>query len=100
MEDRDLQAFAQPALDLEAFGRLDVLEVDAAEARLQAGDDVHELVGVTLVELEVEDVDAGEGLEEDGLALHHRLGCERPDGAESQDGCAVGYDGDEVGARR
>ncbi len=38
MEDRDLHLLAQPALDLEAFRRLDVLEVDAAEGRLQRGD--------------------------------------------------------------
>ena len=35
VEDRDLHALAQLALDVEALGRLDVLEVDAAERRLQ-----------------------------------------------------------------
>ena len=36
VEDRDLHALAELRLDHEAFGRLDVLEVDAAEGRLQA----------------------------------------------------------------
>src|SRR5690606_32925562 len=60
VEHRDLQPFAQLALDDKAVRRLDVLEVDAAEGRLEAGDDVDELVGVLLVDLDVEHVDAGE----------------------------------------
>ena len=31
VEDRDVHQFAQPLLDDEAVGRLDVLEIDAAE---------------------------------------------------------------------
>ena len=49
VKDRDLHASAQACLDQEALGRLDVLEVDAAEGRLQAGDNFHQLVGVGLV---------------------------------------------------
>ena len=90
----------QPLLDLEAFRRLDVLEVDAAEGRLERGDHVDELVDVLLVDLDVEDVDAGELLEQDRLALHHRLGGERADVAEAEHGGAVGDHGDEILARR
>ena len=43
VEHRDLQPLAQLALDVEALGRLDVLQVDAAEGGLQAGDDVDQL---------------------------------------------------------
>jgi hypothetical protein len=46
VEDRDLHALAQLALDVEALGRLDVFQVDAAEGRLQRGDDVDQLVRV------------------------------------------------------
>ena len=52
-----------------------------------------------LVDLDVEDVDAGELLEQDRLALHHGLGGERADVAEAQHGGAVGDDRDEVLAR-
>ena len=89
---------AQPRLDLEAFRRLDVLEIDAAEGRLQRRDDVADVVDLVGVDLDVEDVDVGEFLEQDRLALHHRLGGEGPDIAEPEDGGAVGDDGDEVGA--
>jgi hypothetical protein len=64
VEDRDLHALAQLGLDVEALGRLDVLEIDAAEGRLHPGDRFDERVGVVLGELDVEDVDAGELLEE------------------------------------
>src|SRR5262249_33756762 len=91
---------AKLLLDVEALRRLDVLQVDAAERGLQRGDDVHELVRVQLVQLDVEDVDAGELLEEDALALHDGLAGERADVAQAQHRGAVGDDGDEVGARR
>jgi hypothetical protein len=48
VEDRDLHALAQLALDDEALRRLDVFQIDAAEGRLQRGDDVDQLVGVVL----------------------------------------------------
>src|SRR5690606_31736030 len=51
VEDGDLHALAQLALDHEAFGRLDVFEVDAAEGRLEPGNDVDQLVGVVFVDL-------------------------------------------------
>jgi hypothetical protein len=57
VEHGDLHAFATSALDLEALGRLDVLEVDAAERRLERADDVDELVRIALVELDVEAVE-------------------------------------------
>ena len=100
VENRDLHALAQGALDLEALGRLDVLEVDAAEGRLQRRDHLDQLLRVFGVDLDVEDVDAGEALEEHGLALHHRLRGERADVAEPEHGGAVREHGDEVLADR
>ena len=99
VEDRDLHPRAQRALDVEAVRRLDVLEVDAAEGRLERGDQVDQLVEVLLVDLDVEDVDAGELLEQDALAFHHRLGGERADVAEAEHRGAVGDHGDQVAAR-
>ena len=80
----------------EALRRLDVLEVDAAERRLERGDDLDEAVGVGLGDLDVEHVDAGELLEQAALAFHHRLAGERADVAEPEHGRAVGDDGDEI----
>ena len=89
------------SFDLETFGRLDVFQVDAAEGRLEGGNG-RDHVGVHArgVDLDVEYVDAGEFLEEDGLAFHDGLGGERADIAEAQNSGAVGDDGDQIGAGR
>ena len=55
---------------------------------------------VSARDLDVEDVDAGEFLEQDRLAFHHRLGGQRADIAEAEHGGAVGDHGDEIGAGR
>jgi hypothetical protein len=99
VEDGDLHALAQAALDVEAVGRLDVFEVDAAEGRLERGDAVHELVEVAFLQLDVEHVDAGELLEQHRLAFHHRLGGQRPDVAQAQHRGAVGDNADQIAAR-
>ena len=46
-----------------------------------------------LVDLDVEHVDAGELLEQDALAFHHRLGGQRADVAQAEHRGAVGDDG-------
>ena len=99
VEDRDLHPLAQLALDVEALRRLDVFQVDAAEGRLQRGDDVDQLVRVAFVDLDVEHVDAGEFLEQHALAFHDRLGGQRADVAQAQHRGAVGDDRDQVAAR-
>ena len=90
VEHRDAHQLAQALLDDEALGRLDVLEVDAAEGRAEQAHAVDELVDVGGVDLEVDAVDVGEALEQDGLALHHRLGGEGAEIAEAKDRGAVG----------
>ena len=59
-----------------------------------------ERVDVLRVHLEVDRIDVREALEEDALALHHRLGGERAQVSEPQDRRAVGDDGHHVGPRR
>ena len=96
VEDRDVELGAQPALDLEAARRRDVLEVDPAEARRDRLDEGDDLVGVLGVQAQREGVDARELLEEHRLALHHRHRGRRPDVAQPQHRGAVGHDGDRV----
>ena len=90
VENRNFHALPQCALDVEALRRLDVLEVDPAEGWLEAGNDLHDFVRITLVDLDVEYVDAGEFLKEAALAFHHRLAGECADIAESKHGGAIG----------
>jgi hypothetical protein len=58
------------------------------------------LSGSRLVDFQIEDIDVGELLEQDALAFHDRLGSQRADRPEAEDGRAVGDDADEIGARR
>ena len=81
-------------------GRADVLEIDAAERGPEEAHSVDELVDVLGRDFEVDGIDVGEALEEHRLAFHHRLRGERAEIAETEDGGAVGDDGDEVAARR
>ena len=99
VEHRDVEAFTQLALDVEAVGGLDVLEVDAAESGFQRGDDFDQPVGILLVDLDVEHIDAGEFLEQHALAFHDRLAGQRADVAEAEHGRAVGDHADQVAAR-
>src|SRR5438128_1865154 len=94
MEDRDVHPAAQLRFNREAFWGLDVFQIDRPEGRLQRRDDIAEARGVRLVHLDIEYIDAGETLEQDGLALHHRLAGERADVAQTEHGGAVGYNGD------
>ena len=95
MEHRNVHQFAQPLLDDETFRRLDVFQVDAAEAA-QEPDGVDEFVDVLGAEFQIDAVDIGEALEQRDLALHHRFRCDRAKIAQSEDGGAVGDDCDHV----
>ena len=100
MEDRNVHQLAQPLLDDEAFRRLDVLEVDAAEGRTEEAHAVDEFVGILGRDFEVDRIDIGEALEQHRLAFHDRLRGQRAEIAEAEDGGAIGNDGDHVAARR
>ncbi len=95
---RDFHAFTQLAFDLEAFRRLDVFQIDAAESRLHAGDDVDQFVRIVFIDFDVEYVNAGKLLEQNALAFHHRLAGQGADIAQAEYRGAVGDHGHQVGA--
>ena len=92
----DFAAFAQFAFDVEAFGRFDVFEVDAAESRLQRGDNVYQFLRVFFVDFDVEHIHTGEFFEQYAFAFHHGFAGQCADVAQTQNGGAVGDDGDQV----
>ena len=96
MEDRDVEQFAQPLLDDEAFRRLDVLEIDAAPALAEQLHAIDEFVGILGRDFEIDGIDIGEALEQHRLAFHHRLRRQRAEIAEPENGGAVGDHGDEI----
>jgi hypothetical protein len=97
---RYLHALAQFALDHEAFRRPDILQIYRAKGRLQRCDDVDEQIRIARIHLDIEDIDAGEFLEERRLAFHHRLAGQWPDIAQAQNRRAVGDHRDQIGPRR
>ena len=84
VHDRAVQRLDDPPLDLEAARRRDVLEVHGAEARTQPDQGLDDLVGVLGVEHQRDRVQAGEVLEQRGLALHHRQRGARTDVAQAE----------------
>ena len=93
------RALITPA-DVEALGRLDVFEVDAAEARPQIAHAIDEGLDVAGVDFQIDGIHVGEALEQDALALHDRLRRERAKIAETEDRRAVRDHGHHVAARR
>ena len=99
VENRDVHPLAADFLDDEAVRRLDVFKVDRAEGGAERADDFGKAFRIGFVQFDVETIDIGEFLEQDGLALHHRLGGQRPDIAQPQNGGAIGDDAHKVAAR-
>ena len=73
VEDRNVHLFFQTLLDDEAFRRLDVFKVDAAESRTHQLDRLAELVRVFGVQFDVDAVHVGKTFEQNRLTFHHRL---------------------------
>ena len=97
VHDRNVHPLAQGLFDDEAFGRGDVFQVDAAETGFHQGDRLDELVRVFGVEFDIDRIDVGEAFEQHRLALHHRLGRQRAQIAEPENGRPVGDDRHEIG---
>ncbi|MEX0675160.1 MAG: hypothetical protein WD067_10325 [Gaiellaceae bacterium] len=96
VEDGDVEPLLQPALDLEAARRGDVLQVDPAEPGRDRLDRLDDPVRILRRQADRPGVDPGELLEQHRLPLHHRQRGLRADVAEPQDRGAVGDDGDRV----
>ena len=99
VKDGNVHPFLKAGFDREAFRRLDILQIDGAERRLQERDGIDEGVGICGIDFDVEHVDIREFLEQDGLAFHHRLGCKSADRAKPQHGRPVGNHRNQIAAR-
>ena len=73
VKDRNAHFAPQPLFDDETFRRFDVFQIDAAETRLHQLDGLDEQFRVFGVEFQVNGVQVGEPLEQQGFAFHHGL---------------------------
>ena len=96
VEHWNVEELAQPLFDDEAFRRLDVLQIDPAEGRVQKAHAIDELVDVAGVDLEIDRVDIGKAFEQRAFALHDGLGSQRAEIPEPQDRGAVRDHRDEM----
>ena len=87
---RNRHRLAQGLFNVKALRRFDVLQIDAAEGRLQKLAKADDLFGVLGIHFQVENVDVREALEQHALAFHDRLAGQRSNVAETQDRGAVG----------
>ena len=96
VHDGDVELGFEAGFNLEAFGGLDVFEVDAAEGGGDGLDHLDEALGVVLVDLDVEGVYATVDFEQEAFAFHDGFAGECADVAEAEHGGAVGDDGHKV----
>ena len=100
VEHRNFHALMQVFLYVETIRCLDVFEVNAAKCRLQAFDGFRQLVRIFFIDLDIEHIDPGKALEQNGLAFHHRLGSQRADITEPEHRSTIGDHAYQVGTRR
>ena len=86
---RNVESLLQTFLNVEAFRSLDVLKVDAAECRGNLLYSLAELLGIFLVNLNVEHIDASVYLKQKSLAFHHWLAAHGTNVAETKHGSTV-----------
>ena len=92
VEDGDIAALLQPALNLKAARRRDVLQIDAAKGGRNSLAGCDHFFGTVGVDADGEGIHAAELLEEHSLALHDRQACLGADVTQTQHGGAVGDD--------
>ena len=96
MEDGNVDTLLQLALDVEAFGRLDIFQVDAADGGGNHLAKQNDLVDALGVDFNVKHVDVGKALKEDSLAFHNRFRGQRAAVAQAENGSTIADDGHQV----
>ncbi len=96
MEHGNVEQFAKPLLDDKTVGRANVFQVDAAKGGAEIAHAIDQRIDVFGFDEDVDAVDIGEALEQDRLALHDRLGRQRAQIAQAENGGAVRHDGNEI----
>ena len=90
VEDGDIAALLESALDLKAPGGRDVPQIDAAKRPGQQRHGVDDLIHVVGPDAQGDGVHPAKGFEQGAFALHHRHPGLRPDVPQTEDGAAVG----------
>ena len=100
MKHGNVHQLAQLLLNNEAIGCLYVFQINAAKARAHIFDRIDNLLRVLCIKLQINGIDIGKAFEQNRLAFHDRLGGQRPQIAEPQNGRAIGNHCHHIAARR
>src|SRR5690606_5825167 len=89
VKNRNIALLDERTLDLKALRSLDILKVDTAEGAGDALDCIDEGLGTFRLDFDVEYVNAGKALEQYTLAFHYRLGSQRAEVAQAENGSTI-----------
>ena len=92
----NIELLFQTALNLEALGSLDILEVYTTEGRRDSLHGLYKFIGIFLVHLDIEYVDTCINLEEQTFTLHNGLAAKRAYISKAEHGCTIRDNGNEV----
>ena len=98
VENRNVTAFLQTTLDLEAAGCGNVFQIDTTKAAGDQANRFYDLVHILGANAKRNRIDIAETLEQCTFALHDRHAGFRSDVAQSENGGAVGDDCDQIAA--
>ena len=73
---RDIATLFELFLNNEAFWRFDILEINATKTWGDELDRPNELVNIFGINFDINAINIGKALKEDGLALHDRFTCQ------------------------
>ena len=89
VHDRDGKFGLESALNLKAFGCLDILQIDRTEGRRYSLDRRDEGLWIGSVDLNIKSIDPRIDLEKECLTLHDGLTCLSTDVAQTEDGSPI-----------
>ncbi len=99
VEDRNIHAFAQLLLNVEALRRFDIFEVDTAKRGFQGRNHIDKFIRIEFIDFNVEHVDPGEFLKQNAFTFHHRFAGQCANIAQAQHRRTVGNNRNQVAAR-
>ena len=100
MKHRNLRGLAKRLLDIEAFRRFDVFQIDAATCGLEHPAELDDLIRHFGIDFEIKDINIRKAFEQHSFAFHHGLAGCGADVAEPQDRRPIRNHGHQIAPRR
>ena len=99
VEYRNLHALAEFFLNHKAFGCLDIFKVNTTKGGFQRGDNVYQLIDISLVHFNIKHINIGKLFKQDSLAFHYRFRGQWANIAQPQYRSTIGNDRNQIASR-